>query len=142
MAENETSVQELTLEERVAALENAAKYKLRWSGEQIDGFFDTLSARGFEHGRESFTVKKGATIASKQVTLNIPSVTANTRVLATVSYVYSTAQVAAYNVCCFLEYLAGTGYRCYITNGRYKQSGGTQEGYLPSGTYHVDWLVI
>ena len=32
MAEN------LTIEERVTALENAAKYKLRYSGEQIDGF--------------------------------------------------------------------------------------------------------
>lgn len=136
MAEN------LTIEERVTALENAAKYKLRYSGEQIDSFFDTLSARGFEHGRESFTIKKGATVASQRVTLNIPNVTANTRVLATVSYVYSTGQVAAMNVCCFLEYLAGTGYRCYVTNGRYKQAGGAQEGYLPTGTYHVDWLVI
>mgnify|MGYP000002036704 FL=1 len=136
MAEN------LTIEERVTALENAAKYKLRYSGEQIDSFFDTLSARGFEHGRESFTVKKGTSIASQRVTLNIPNATANTRVLATVSYVYSTGQVAAMNVCCFLEYLAGTGYRCYVTNGRYKQSGGAQEGYLPTGTYHVDWLVI
>ena len=133
MAEN------LTIEERVTALENAAKYKLRYSGEQIDGFFDVLAARGFEHGRESFTIKKGATVASQRVTLNIPNATANTRVLATVSYVYSTGQVAAMNVCCFLEYLAGTGYRCYVTNGRYKQSGGAQEGYLP---YHVDWLVI
>ena len=105
MAEN------LTIEERVTALENAAKYKLRYSGEQIDGFFDVLAARGFEHGRESFTIKKGATVASQRVTLNIPNATANTRVLATVSYVYSTGQVAAMNVCCFLEYLAGTGYR-------------------------------
>ena len=136
MAEN------LTIEERVTALENAAKYNLRYSGEQIDSFFDTLSARGFEHGRESFTVKKGTSVASKRIPLNIPNATVQTRVLASVGYVYNSGQVVAYNVCCFLEYLAGSGYFCYITNGRYKQSGGAQEGYLPTGTYHVDWLVI
>lgn len=142
MTENEvqTLVDTPTLEElaeRVAALENAAKYTLRYSGEQIDALLDLISERGFESGKEKVTIKSKT--ASQLVKLPISfTVTDSTRILLSVQGPTFANPYA--NICLTLGKNSGSAY-AMLTMGPNVQ-GPSFAAYLPVGDYYIDWLVI
>lgn len=139
--ENETQTVSETptlaeLDERLTALENASKYTLRYSGEQIDALLDLISERGFESGRETVTV--GRYLLYKLVYLPISGATDGTRVLVTVRGPAFANPYA--NICVTL---GQNGNRIYatLTMGP-NVAGASSSVYLPAGDYYIDWLVI
>lgn len=138
MADENTGTPTLDeLAERVTALENAAKYNLRYSGEQIDSLLDLITERGFESGTEKETVGSKNPQCVVRLSLSFTA-TKNTRILVGVrSPVFSNP---FNNVCVTLGYNSGHVY-AQLTMGP-NVTGGTYDAYLPSGDYYIDWLVI
>lgn len=142
MTENEvqTLADTPTLEElaeRVAALENAAKYTLRYSGEQIDALLDIITERGFESGREKVTVKNKTAYQLVKLPLSF-SATDSTRILASVK---SPNFSNPYNNICVTVMRNGGSMYAELAAGP-NVPGPTFAAYLPTGDYYVDWLVI
>ncbi|MGN0633909.1 MAG: hypothetical protein ACI4JW_08570 [Oscillospiraceae bacterium] len=142
MTENEvqTLADTPTLEElaeRVAALENAAKYTLRYSGEQIDALLDIITERSFESGREKVTVVTKTPIQTIKLPVSF-TVTDSTRILLSVQ-----SPNFAYpfdNICVTLGKNSGNAY-AMLTMGP-NVPGSSFAAYLPTGDYFINWLVI
>lgn len=141
-SQNALSESTLTLEElaeRVAALENAVKYSLRYSGEQIDEMLDIISERNFECGSEEFKISDGHT---SYYNVKIPTsfaVTDSTKILAAVRF--DSAYSDPYCAFCYaVTRWQGNAYVNLRKGANLPNAGST--AYLTRGTYHVDWLVI
>jgi hypothetical protein len=127
-----------SLDERITALESkigSGDYTLRYSGEEIDSFFDLLHERGFESGREAFTVEKNTPY--QVVTLGVSSPTSTTRVIAVLRR--NGAPQPNCNICMVLCY--STSVYAVLAMGANK-SIQTADTYIPSGDYVIEWLVI
>jgi hypothetical protein len=133
--------EEITLEsldERIAALEsksNSGDYTLRYSGEDIDSLLDKISECGFECGRETVTVEKNTYY--KTVTLNVSSLTKDTRVIAVLRI--NDAPNPMKNICMVLNY---TSPQIMATLTMGANNYPTISEYIPTGTYYIDWIVI
>lgn len=144
MTENEvqTLADTPTLEElaeRLAALENAAKYTLRYSGEQIDALLDLISERGFESGKEKVTVETNKIIQSVKLPVSF-TVTDSTRILLTVqtpNFAYPFD-----NICVTLGKNLGSAYALITMGPNVPGPVSSYNAYLPTGDYYVNWLVI
>lgn len=129
---------DLTLEERVAALESTVaelsaeqEYELRFSGEQVD---ESISnALKIHKGTAVYTSAGKDTV--KEIELGI---TGYVPLQVFVSIRGSFTPTPYYNICTAVRYANGK-YFAVLCSGATK---GSSLAYLPTGTFNIDWLAM
>lgn len=129
---------DLTLEERVAALESSVaaleaeqEYELRFSGEQTD---EAIS-NALKIHKGTAAVKITGSEAVKEIELGITGFVPSQVFL---SVRGSFTPTPYYNICTAVRYANGK-YFAVLCSGAAK---GSSLSYLPTGTFNIDWIAM